>query len=159
MSLCTLRIDRRLVAWPALAVAAVLCTSCEQNNRKPVYPARGKVLFEGMPAAGATVFLYQYETDAAGTPTLKIDRDGIAPWGVTDASGNFQLTTYLTFDGAPAGDYVVTVRYPAPPRKGDDEQGPDRLRGRYNDFKTSPLRATVEKKSNDFIFEVSGKKK
>lgn len=154
----TLRI-RRMSLWAALAGLAVLCSSCEKSNRKPVYPARGKVLFEGKPAAGATVFFYLVENDASGTPNLKIDRDGIAPFGVTDTDGSFQMTTYLTFDGAPAGEYVVTIRYPEPPRRGDDEQGPDRLRGRYNDFKTSPLRATVEKKTNEFTFEVSTKKK
>src|SRR5439155_239758 len=136
--------------WTALLVLAALCASCEGNRRKPVFPARGQILFDGKPAAGATVFFQPVVTEP----------DGIAPYAVTDASGAFRLTTYLTYDGAPAGEYVVTVRYPGPPRRGSDEdQGPDRLVGRYADVATSPLRATIEKKPNEFTFEVSGKKK
>jgi hypothetical protein len=106
------------------------------------------VLFDGKPAAGATVFFYPVETDA----------EALAPYGVTDANGSFTLTTYLTFDGAPAGEYVVTVRWPGPPRRGEDEQGPDRLKGRYDNPKTSKLRATVETKPNDLPpFQLPGK--
>jgi hypothetical protein len=106
------------------------------------------VLFDGKPAAGATVFFCPVETEA----------EALAPYGVTDADGSFTLTTYLTFDGAPAGEYVVTVRWPGPPRRGEDAQGPDRLKGRYDDPKTSKLRATVEKKPNELPpFQLTGK--
>ena len=138
---------RRLL-WPAVAVAAALLPSCERNTRKPVFPVRGQVLVDGAPAAGATVFFYPVETDP----------DALAPYGVTDADGSFTLTTYLTFDGAPAGEYVVTVRWPGPPKRGEDGQGPDRLQGRYGDPKTSTLRATVEKKPNELQpFKLPGK--
>jgi hypothetical protein len=130
------------------AVAAALASSCSRSTRKPVYPVRGQVLINGKPAAGATVFFYPVDSDP----------DALAPYGVTDANGSFTLTTYLTFDGAPAGEYVVTVRCPGPPRRGDEDQGPDRLKGRYGDPKTSTLRAKVEKKPNELQpFELSGK--
>jgi len=135
---------RRRFMWPA-AVAAFLLAGCAQSNRKPVFPVRGHVLFEGKPAAGATVFFVPVETDP----------DAIAPYGVTDENGAFTLTTYLTFDGAPAGDYIVTVRWPGPPRRPEDETGPDRLRGRYDNPKTSKLRATVEKKPNQIEFPLT----
>jgi len=127
--------------WLSLALvgAALFPSGCSRNTRKPVYPARGHILINGKPVAGATVFFYPVESDP----------EAIAPYGVTDADGRFTLTTYLTFDGAPAGEYIVTVRAPGPPQRGEDDQGPDRLKGRYNDLKTSKLRATIEKKTND----------
>jgi hypothetical protein len=122
-----------------VAILAALLSSCARNTRKPVYPVRGQVLVNGKPAAGATVFFFPVESDP----------DAIAPYGVVDADGSFSLTTYLTFDGAPAGEYVVTIRWPGAPHRPGDEPGPDRLKGDYGSPKTSKLRATVEKKSND----------
>ena len=128
----------RRCLWLALIVTAILPSACSRSTRKPVFPAKGQLLINGRPAAGATVFFNPVESDP----------DAIAPYGVTDANGTFTLTTYLTFDGAPAGEYVVTVRAPGPPQRADEDQGPDRLKGRYNDVKTSKLRATIEKKPN-----------
>jgi hypothetical protein len=122
-----------------MAIMAVLASSCSRNARKPVFPVRGQVLINDKPAAGATVFFYPVETDP----------DAIAPYGVTDESGHFTLTTYLTFDGAPAGEYVVTIRAPGKSTRPDEEQGPDWLKGAYTDPKTSKLHATVEKKDNE----------
>src|SRR5438046_3203613 len=99
-----------------ILLLTLLCVSCAGNRRKPVFPARGQVVFDGKPAAGATVFFQPVVTEP----------DGIAPYAVTDANGAFRLTTYLTYDGAPAAEYVVTVRYPGPPRRGrDEDSGPD----------------------------------
>lgn len=132
----------------ALALAALLLASCAGNQRKPVYRVHGKVIVDGKPAAGATVFFYPMEPAP----------DAIAPYGVTDADGSFALTTYTTFDGAPAGEYIITIRWPGPPKQSDQEQGPDRLQGRFDNPKTSPLRATVEKKANALLpFQVSTK--
>jgi hypothetical protein len=122
-----------------LAIVAALLASCAANTRKPVFPVRGQVFVDGQAAVGATVFFYPVESDP----------EALAPYGVVDDNGSFSLTTYLTFDGAPAGEYVVTIRCPGPPKRPGDEQGPDRLKGRYDNPKTSTLRAKVEKKSNE----------
>jgi hypothetical protein len=110
----------------ALVLLAGLLSSCAQNTRKPVFPVHGQVYVNGKPAAGAKVFFTPIETDP----------DAVAPYGVVDAEGSFDLTTYLTFDGAPAGKYVVTIRWPG-------------FKGLYDNPKTSKLTATVEKTAND----------
>jgi hypothetical protein len=122
-----------------MAVAASLPPGCARHTRKPVFPVRGQVFVDGKPAGGATVFFNPVEPDP----------DAVAPYGVVDADGSFSLTTYLTFDGAPAGEYVVTIRCPGPPQRREDERGPDRLKGLYSDPKTSALRATVLRKANE----------
>jgi hypothetical protein len=110
----------------ALVLAAGLLSSCARNTRKPVFPVRGQVYVNGKPAVGAKVFF---------TP-LQTDPDAVAPYGVVDAEGSFALTTYLTFDGAPEGRYVVTIRWPG-------------LKGLYDNPKSSKLTATVEQTAND----------
>lgn len=53
------------------------------------------------------------------------------------------MSTYLRLDGAPAGEYAVTlVGYDAFTPEGD-AVGPERFRGKYRDPKKTPLRATV----------------
>ena len=54
------------------------------------------------------------------------------PQAVTDTNGEFHLTSYNADDGAPDGDYVVTIEWRE--RTGlmkQDFEGPDRLGGAY----------------------------
>jgi hypothetical protein len=104
------------------------------------------VLYQDKPVAGAVVSFHP-----RGGDPLK----ALRPSGVTDAEGVFHLTTGKD-TGAPAGDYDVTVIWPAEPAKPapgskkvfststDEPSPPDRLKGRYADPKTSSLSATVK---------------
>ena len=76
------------------------------------------------------------------------------PKAVTDAQGQFELTSFQPGDGAPAGNYVVTVVWRAgvadattDPEMRD--QQPDKLRGRFADPQSSPLKAEVLAKANE----------
>ena len=119
-----------------LAMSLVL-PSCGRTGRQPVYRVRGQVLdAQGKPAAGALVVFHPADTS---------DAQAARPLAYVDPQGVFELTTYERGDGAPAGDYVVTVewREETPTPFGPKKEGPDRLRGRHSDPKTSKLRATV----------------
>ena len=70
-------------------------------KKKPTFPVAGRVTVGGQAVADATVTLHTY---AAETDKYTAVADGR-----TDAVGRFQITTYARFDGAPAGDYAVTV--------------------------------------------------
>ena len=114
--------------------------SCAPNAGEPTYPVRGQVLFRGKPAAGArvTFVLRDRSGPEAPRPTAAVERDG-----------TFRLSTRLAYDGAPAGRYAVTVVYPSPAKKIDDENaGPDLLRGKYRDAKTTPLEIVVQPGDN-----------
>ena len=68
------------------------------------------------------------------------------PRGVTDAEGRFQLRTYHDGDGAPAGEYTVTLYWPAPYRPNvpvSDQLPPDRLGERFMNPRDSTRRAIV----------------
>jgi hypothetical protein len=72
------------------------------ESRVPVYPARGQVYHKGKPVADALVVLKP--SDSAKAPA------GIPqPTGRTDRDGKFELHTYMSNDGAPAGNYVVGI--------------------------------------------------
>jgi len=63
-------------------------------------------------------------------------------FGLVD--GAFRLSTYDPNDGAPAGEYYVSVIWPT-----DGREDEDKLNGRYRDPKTSQLTATVKEGSNE----------
>jgi hypothetical protein len=94
----------------------------------------GSVFFHGRPAEGVRVAFHPSRTPG--------DR-GLTPQGLTGADGSFHLTSYTAGDGAPAGDYVVTLYWPVPGPDDDVHVHPDRLGGRYADPRTTPLLATV----------------
>jgi hypothetical protein len=73
------------------------------------------------------------------------------PGAQVKKNGSFRLSTYRSYDGAPAGRYAVTIIYRSPARKeGDDNLGPDLLGGRWADPKTAP---TVEVKEENNVLE------
>jgi hypothetical protein len=71
----------------------------------------------------------------------------IVPQAMTGEDGRFVLSTYGTGDGAPAGDYTVTVQWPAY-RRGRNI-GPDRLEGRFSRPDSSGLTVHVAEGPND----------
>ena len=104
-----------------------------------LYPVSGKVLVKGQPAEGAKVTFYPTAAESMG-PKMPV------PAGTTDANGDFRLQSSEADDGAPAGEFKVTVVWPAPPPP--NATGvfdlKDRLGGRYANPQTSKLTAQVE---------------
>lgn len=130
----------RVVALLMVAGMALLLSSCG-NDRKAVYPTKGQVVDKaGKPAAGVAVILH---------PSADPNDTRHKPAGTTDAQGNFILTTYTENDGAPAGDYLITLEWRPIQKSPLAPELPDRLGGKFRDPKTSPYKATVNKGQND----------
>lgn len=128
--------------WLLFAVAALNLASCSQDEgRILVFPVSGTLTFQGMPATGALVTFHPVDSPlpAALQPNGKVADDG-----------SFKLTTYESGDGAPAGNYAVTVFWPEPPASPVEapDSGPDRFRGRYLDPQKSTWRVTVTDGTN-----------
>ena len=80
----------------SLALAAGLAVgmaSCRRSD-KPVFPITGKVFFKGKPAEGAQVTFVSLTDNDPKKPK---------PGGEVDPDGTFRLSTYASYDGAPAG--------------------------------------------------------
>jgi hypothetical protein len=112
-------------------------------NRKPVYPVRGKILFEGTPTPEAEVVFY----------LIQGKKKSRAADAIVEADGSFALTTYHAFDGAPAGAYAVTVVWREP--GADGRRGPNRLPEKYARPDTSGLRVNVKGESTDVVFNLT----
>ena len=139
LGVCTAARSARRQQVCLLTIAACCCaTACSSSkvseNRKPVHPVKGKVLVQGWPAAGAFVLF----TPVNEPPEAPDPR----PRAETQQDGSFVAFTYDANDGAPVGEYKVTVMWP-----GREES--DRLRGRYADSGTTRLRATVKEGPNE----------
>jgi len=136
---------RTATILPALLSAAVLGTSCADNGRRPVFPVRGQVLFEGKPTPGALVLFH---------PLNDPDPRAPRPVARVAADGGFAPTTYRTDDGAPAGEYAVTVTWvnevdnqsaPKEEQREPRNQVPDR----YAKPETSGLRVQIKEGPNE----------
>jgi hypothetical protein len=87
----------------AAAFAALLAAGCGGNGKPDVVPAGGQVMFKKTtPAVGALVVFHPVdpalEKQIGGKPFAKVKEDG-----------SFTLTSYAEGDGAPEGEYGVTV--------------------------------------------------
>lgn len=118
-----------------MAVGLALIAGCG-DGKPTAYPVTGTVTIGGKEPDGAIVRLWPVENDSA---------DAARPLGYVQADGSFQLTTYKENDGAPAGRYKVTVEWRPKKKSSMEPDGPDRLKGRYADPKTSKIEVTVNK--------------
>ncbi len=131
---------RRPLLW-LIAALALSAASC--SGRKKVYPVRGEVFNgEDKPATGAVVAFHPIKSDSSAP---------IVPVGTVDKNGKFTLTTYTKDDGAPVGEYLITIVWPTPRESALDTAGGDQLEGRYTDPDKSEFRFTVESKQDNSV--------
>lgn len=115
--------------------------SCARTKALPVYSVRGSVTFQKKPAGEAVVVL-RPKSALAGN---------LLPHGEVAHDGTFQISTYTKNDGAPAGEYAVTITWPQvkPDPAGGWMEGPDRLKGKFNDPNNAKWNVTIKEGSND----------
>lgn len=84
-----------------ICIPLLVVAGCSRGEvRLPTYAASGQLLSaDGQPVPHALLVLHPVN-DGATAPK---------PRATTDLEGKFQLTTYDTGDGAPEGNFIVTV--------------------------------------------------
>jgi hypothetical protein len=131
------RITPRIAAF-ALLIAVAAASGCGSNEPK-LYPASGKILIDNKAPEHATVVFH---------PVAGGDPDRPKPHGKVEADGSFTLTSVSAGDGAPAGDYLVTVELWLTSGRGDE--GPkSRLPAKFAKPETSGLKATISEGPNE----------
>ena len=128
----------------AVATLAVLVTAgCHKQaagDRVPVVPVAGAVVFDGKPTPGALVVFHPVLGSQSSTPPAH---------GTVKDDGTFELTTYTANDGAPPGEYQVTVEWRRlVDDNGEKRLGPNVLPGRYSQAKTTDLVVRVAEGPN-----------
>ncbi len=137
----------RKVVLCLMAALVLACASC--GNKNNIYPVSGKVMYQGSPASGATVFFRRKGGDTINDHTIM---------GIVQEDGSFELVCGSLGKGARCGEYDVLIEWKqvSGQRKGRPQHGPDKLKGRYADPKRPLLHATVEAKTNDLLpFELT----
>jgi hypothetical protein len=136
-------------AWfcVSLLLVAVGCGSNEPQLQT-VVPVAVDVRVQGAPAVNAIVTFHPTSDDPATALATR-------PRGTVGADGIARLTSYYSDDGAPEGDYLVTIVWPnAKTAREDDPPAPDRLQGRYAHPKRSKLTASVRKDAAPIPFHL-----
>ena len=124
------------ISLPALLIA-LTASGCGRGWEADTHPASGRISVNGQAPAGALVQLHP----VGPAPDERNSR----PWGLVAEDGTFALSTYEAGDGAPAGEYAVTVTWP------DDPTVPsmtDRLGFRYADPGRSSWKVTIDEGEN-----------
>jgi hypothetical protein len=132
--------------------AALFVAGCGKGNQlgyvqhdEELHSTDGTVLVDGKPARNATIILHR-SGSATVTGIVPDDPSKILPnpQGDCDENGYFQLYTYMPYDGAPAGDYLVTISWSDPEgRNRDGENYPELLPRNYQSPQKSELKATI----------------
>ena len=132
---------RPAVVGRAAALLALLLAGCAPSDgKRPVHKVTGSITVDGKPAKDA--YLVFYPTDAADTMTPK-------PTATADESGSLTVTTYVTGDGAPAGEYKVGIEWPKIVNNfGRMQPSGDQLNGKFKDAATSKWTVKIQPGDN-----------
>src|SRR4051812_4567692 len=94
---------RHIHPTAAVVLVALLSSSCSKGEaKKPVFPVEGQLFIDDKAAANATIIFHPVDESLT---------DGVKPRATVGKDGSFKLTTYTADDGAPAGEYRVTIEW------------------------------------------------
>lgn len=119
--------------------ALLLLAGCSESSPMP-HPVAGSVEYRKKPLAGAVVTFHPRPGQAIGHPLT----------ATTGPDGKFRLTTASPNDGAPVGEYAVTMMLLEQRKDGDEvlRNGRNLLPAKYADPARTPLAATVKEGEN-----------
>jgi hypothetical protein len=119
-----------LAAFATLTLAALGCGGEVEAERVPVYPVEGAITFRGQPMPGAFIVLHPK------TPNEKAP----APRAEVTKEGALRVSTYNAGDGAPEGEYVLTIQWNKLVKNGADVvAGPNVVPLKYSRPETSGI--------------------
>lgn len=125
----------------------VILGCAEESSFKspvPVFPAFGKILYQGKPLAGIILIFHPAD-----------ENQKIKSQATTDEDGKFVATTFKTADGAPEGDHTITLVVTSNDSDSSREDAateiqirkdrPVQFPSKYQNLATSPLKVKVAK--------------
>ncbi|HLN29265.1 MAG TPA: hypothetical protein VK395_16065 [Gemmataceae bacterium] len=131
-------------AWCLLICFCSISCTGNPHGDHPAHPVTGRILVNGQPANNADITFYHLGDWGKET---------IIPMARTEEDGTFALATYAVKDGAPVGEYEVTVTWPAYRHARDI--GPDKLGGKFAKRGASGLKKTIEADTKEVNFELT----
>ncbi len=124
---------RRFLAAVVLVPSLLMLSGCGETQLE-TFPVTGTLKFDGKAPTGATLVLHP----------LKLEGDTInaAPNARVKADGTFSVSSYKPGDGAPPGEYAVTVEWH--PVGDEGAAGPNVIPVLYGSPATSPIKVTIK---------------
>ncbi|MBI1325982.1 hypothetical protein GC170_22710 [bacterium] len=125
--------DRNM--WRTIIPIVVILHGCGgdqpfQSTAVDRVPVSGRVVVGRQPVAGAIVTF---------EPKFDWDPELPKPSAVTDAEGKFDIGTRFDADGAPAGEYLVSIKSP-------EAEGSIQLDAQFGEASRSGLKASISDK-------------
>lgn len=118
----------------------LLLSSCGEEtdpNRKTTFPVTGRVTVDGVaPSSPLTITCHDLDGIDQTNPTFSKCHTG--------EDGAFSMNTYETGDGVPEGKYALTFEWGQWNGISNSYGGPDKLKKRYDDPKTSKVQFEVD---------------
>lgn len=118
-------------------------------KQQATFPVAGKVKLDGKPLEGATVALHAFNKTT--------EKYAHVCDGLSDATGRFTVTTYTKFDGAPAGEYAVTVVKTGKGLANEEVAEKSQLSEKYATPTKTSLKIVIKEGANDFELELESK--
>lgn len=148
-------IDRRVQVLVAVAAIAFCGCGSEPVDSidKPLFPAAGKISYRGKPIPNARVTFHPIEALGAGGVAANPAASGNeatpaplvrTPFAVVKEDGTFELSTLKPGDGAPEGEYAVTVSWTGEKPTVSDSDLPEKLPPKYQNPAFSGLKVRVK---------------
>ncbi len=126
--------SRFSIALSLLTPLAIVGCGESAPSHVATYPVEAPITFRGKPTPGACISFHPV------TPTEEVP----APRGVVTRDGQLQVSTFNGGDGAPEGEYVLTVQWNRLVRRGDEVvAGPNVIPRKYTSPQTSNLRVRI----------------
>jgi hypothetical protein len=124
----------------ALVASSAIIGCGKPASKVAAYPAKGSITFKGQPTHGALITLHpKAPVENVPTPRANVGKDG-----------TFTVTTFNGGDGAPEGDYILTVKWYKPIKKGNDlVSGPNIIPPKYGAPQTSDVVVHIAAGEND----------
>lgn len=124
----------------AFLVISLMVPLFRSSGRVRVFPAQGKAEYEGQPIANASIFLH---------PTWVKEPSFPRPRATVNDDGTFTVGTYAREDGAPPGEYKVTVQWFTKIDPADEDRLPvNLLPPRYAKAETSDVTIEIREGEN-----------
>lgn len=135
--------SRRFLSLILVIAIQSLAAGCSNGKLTPpkTVPVSGSVTQNGKPLAGVRVKFH---------PQFKMGKHEFIPYGETGTDGKYVLNTGVVGNGAPKGDYLVTLEMPyidVDPKDGLEAEV-DRLKGAYSDPAKSEWTITLKEGAN-----------
>jgi hypothetical protein len=142
----------RCAACLVVMLGVTVLAGCSKHGPPPikgtklaVFPVKGKLMMDGKPMVAAAIIFNPVTQFPKGSAQVQ-------PRATADENGDFTVWTYANDDGAPAGDYKITISWKGAEAVGLTDGGrgeiDEKVPEAFQTARTSKIRIKVKEEPN-----------